>query len=321
MRKNYNSSLHRLILSLVLVFCASTQASLLSFDPEKIPDYDYSQTDWIIFYGKNDYVILGNPFQNAAPNMGVLVYEIILLYAPQMQAFEGLPEEPTHIMDLTMKDVYEKRRLGQRLFVGDPWISDGKSLALMKPEDYQLLANLLRRRYQRAESYDVKRLEYLRRPKKSELPDDWLPEKPSVKVAIENMEVSDYERYGYDPGAAIRRRWHDNKNKIITEPMANEQARLDDDANEVQTAPIDVEHQEVNPSLELSGKSTIVENRDLPALLPDNNINDETAVREKSTQGDETQKQPKFLPVLLMLLGLLFLTLIVRKKRKDTAAC
>jgi hypothetical protein len=315
MRKKHNTSVYQLILSLVFVFCASTKASLLSFDPEEIPEYDYSQTDWIILYGKNDYVVLGNPFQNPAPSMGVLVYEMILLYVPHMQAFQGLPEEPTHIMDLTMKDIYEKRRLGQRLFVGDPWISDGKSLTLMKPEDYQVLTDFLRKRYEGAESYDVKLLENLRRPKKSELPDDWQPEKPSVKVAIERMEVSDYERYGYDPGAAIRRQWNNDENEISTETVTDGETQLDDSVTGVQAAPINVEDQGANPAVELSDKSTVVEHSDLPSLLPDKKINGETDLRGKSTEDDETQKQPKFFPVLLMLLGLLFLTLILRKKR------
>ncbi len=195
-----------IILCLTMMMYAGAAASHLpGVDVAEIPDYDYSQTHRMILYGPDGYALLGNPF-DSTPNMGVLVYEIILLYVPRFQPFPGLPEPPTHVMDLVMKDKFDKDRLGQRLFIGNAWLSDGKSLALMKPADYELLIDFLHKRYDNATRYDPQRLENARRPRQDELPDDWQPEKSSVQTAINRKEISDYARYGYDPGAQLRRK-------------------------------------------------------------------------------------------------------------------
>lgn len=305
MRQNYFRSTYKLMVLWVVIFCSNAGAAAPTLDTTDVPEYDYSQTDLIIFYGQNDYVALANPFQYPAPVMGALVYEIILLYATQLQIYPGLPEEPTHVIDLLMNDINGTSRLGQRVFVGDPWLSDGKSLALMKPEDYELLVKFLRERYEASEKYDVSRLKNLRRPKQSELPDNWQPEKPSLQTAIDHME-SDYERSAYDPGAEIRRMRIENLDGADTSVEPNQSV--------IQNG----EYARHPATAELQKTTGAMQHDTAPQIFPESTETDETVSANETTNEDEAEQQ--LLLALLMLLGLLFLTLIVRKKRKDSAS-
>lgn len=190
-----------------LFFCIRLSAQPIINDGETL-EYDYSQTELIVFYGEEGHVYLGPVFEQAAPGMGALVYEMILLYVAQFQDIIIPPTNPTHVIDLLMKDRSDTRRIGQRLYLGDAWLSDGKSIAFLKPEDYRHLAGLLHERYKGAGS-DVYRPELLadmQRPTEDELPEDWLPGPDSVAKAIARMRPSDFEYDGYDPGALIRRK-------------------------------------------------------------------------------------------------------------------
>lgn len=305
MQENYFINTYKLIVLWVVVFCSSAGIAAPTLDTTDVPEYDYSQIDLIIFYGQNDYVALANPFQYPAPVMGALVYEVVLLYATQLQTYPGLPEEPTHVIDLLMNDINGTRRLGQRLFIGDPWLSDGKSLVLMKPEDYELLVNFLRERYDVSEKYDVSRLKNLRRPKKSELPDNWQPEKPSLQTAIDRM-ASDYERSAYDPGAEIRRMGIENLKEADTAVEPH------------QTTPKNREHPHHPAPADLPNSSGVAQQNAAPQILSESAETEESASAKETTNKDEAEQQ--FLPALLMLLGLLFLTLILRKKRKHSVS-
>ena len=190
---------------LALLLSSSVSASPPRIKRADVPEYDYTRTHVMVLYGQGDYVLLGNPFENPAPNMGNLVYELILLYAAQLQPLET-PSNPTHVLDLMMKDKYNRTRLGQRLFIGAPWLSDGKSVALMKPADYRVLTELLNERYDTASRYDIGRIKKVAWPEADSLPEDWLAERASVQEAIQRLPASDYERTGYDPGAQLRRR-------------------------------------------------------------------------------------------------------------------
>lgn len=202
------------ILLLIFIVFSFANASPPPIQGTKIPDYDYSQTRLMILYGEDDYVYLSNPFEHAAPSMGALVYEILLLYVPNLQPL-GMPsDQPTHVLDLMMKDSSGRWRLGQRLYVGNPWLSDGKSVALMMPADYQLLNELLTKRYEHGTRYEIDPAKTLKRTKKSLRPDDWLAQDMSAQEAIRRMPTSDYEREGYDPGAKIRRKWDDNQDSV-----------------------------------------------------------------------------------------------------------
>jgi hypothetical protein len=204
--KSVHTKTHVSLPIFLLLWCARLFAQP-SLDGEKIPTFDYSQTELIIFYGEEGHVYLG-PVFGGAPGMGALVYEMILLYVPHFQEIIIPPINPTHVMDLTMRDRNGWRRIGQRLYVGNAWLSDGKNIAFMKVEDYQRLAGLLRDRYAAAggDVYGPEHLADMRLPTKDELPDDWLPDAESVGKAIDRMAPSDFEYEGYDPGAAIRRR-------------------------------------------------------------------------------------------------------------------
>lgn len=209
--RRINAKQHKLASFLILLFIivsfisVSTSASPPPVEGMDIPDYDYTHTYRMILYGQGDYVLLGNPFENPAPSMGNLVYEMILLYAAQLQPL-AMPSDPTHVLDLMIKDRHNQTRLGQRLFIGDPWLSDGKSVALMKPADYQVLTEMLNKRYDTASRYDIGRIKKVAWPEADSLPEGWLAEHASVREAIQRLPVSDYERTGYDPGAQVRRR-------------------------------------------------------------------------------------------------------------------
>lgn len=174
-------------------------------DTEEVPGYDYSQTHKIILYGDEGHVYLAHPFDYPAPSYGALVYEMILLYVREFREIIIPPVEPTHVIDLLMADRYGRERIGQRLYMGDAWLSDGKAVAFMKPEDYRRLTGLLHDRYTAGEPSGARLVQSLRRPTEDELPENWLPEEASIEKAVSRM-VSDYEYEGYDPGAVIRRR-------------------------------------------------------------------------------------------------------------------
>ncbi|MGM8229079.1 hypothetical protein ACSV5M_21025 [Cellvibrio sp. ARAG 10.3] len=173
----------------ILMVCSSANASPSPIRETNIPDYDYSQTRSIVLYGEDDYVYLSNPFEHAAPSMGARVYEIVLLYIPHLQPLAMPPDQPTHVLDLMMKDSVGRWRLGQRLYLGNPWLSDGKSIALMKPAEYQQLNELLTKRYQVGTRYEIDHTKTLKRIKKSLRPDDWLTQDKSVYEAVRRMSV------------------------------------------------------------------------------------------------------------------------------------
>lgn len=173
---------------MIFMVCSSTNAAPPSIRETNIPDYDYSQTRSIVLYGEDDYVYLSNPFEHAASGMGARVYEIVLLYIPHLKLQAMPPDQPTHVMDLMMKDSTGRWRLGQRLYVGNASIGDGKSLALMKPADYQLLSKLLIKRYTFGTRYDLDQTKTLKRVQKGLRPDDWLAQDQSVHEAVRHMQ-------------------------------------------------------------------------------------------------------------------------------------
>ena len=204
---------------IIFMVCFSANAAPPPIQETIIPDYDYSQTRSIVLYGEDDYVYLSNPFEHAAPSMGALVYEIVLLYIPRLQPLAIPPDKPTHILDLMMKDSMGRWCLGQRLYVGNAWIADGKSVALMKPADYQLLSELLTKRYKFGTRYEIDQAKTMKRVQKSLRPDDWLAQDQSAQEAIRRMPASDYQREGYDPGAQVRRRWNGNPESIAEQAL------------------------------------------------------------------------------------------------------
>lgn len=195
---------------LLFSICVKLMASPPALRDDDVPPYDYSQTRLMVLYGEGDYVLLGNPFENPGSSMGTRVYEIILLYASQLQPFTLPVDPPVHVLDLMMKDKYGQWRLGQRLYLGDPWLSDGKAVALMKPADYQLLKNMLDKRYATATAYSTEGAARAKRPAETALPEGWLTERESVEEAIKRLPASNHERNGYDPGAQLRRKRHDD---------------------------------------------------------------------------------------------------------------
>jgi|GEM_PF-5167141 len=175
------------LLVIFLAFLDSAAWAKPTVDTEFVPDYDYTQTRYIVFYGDDDYVVLANPFDFPTPVVGALVYKIILKYAPKLEALEAPPSQPTHTLDLIMLNRYEEWRIGQRLYLGDAWLFDGKSIALLTDEDHQQLISLLRQRYTGQERHSSQRLANLRRPQSAELPDSWLPQPKSVAEARSRM--------------------------------------------------------------------------------------------------------------------------------------
>ncbi|WP_347331662.1 hypothetical protein [Marinimicrobium locisalis] len=175
-----------LLLFFLTVFCGNASARP-AIDTTEVPEYDYTQTHYIIFYGEGDYVVLANPFEFPAPVMGALVYEVILRYASQLQPIEAPLSDPTHVLDLIMMDDYGERRIGQRLYLGDTWLSDGKRIAHLSSEDYQWLTGLLNERYAHTKHNSSEQLSHLRRPNEDELPDSWLGEFESITTAADRM--------------------------------------------------------------------------------------------------------------------------------------
>jgi hypothetical protein len=186
-----NKIIKNMFIFLVVLLCDDIFA-MREISGSYTPQYDYTQTKLIILYDQNgDYVLLANPFE--FPNsMGGLVYEVILHYAPQFQRVSSLPEAPSYILDLTMRDKYDKERIGQRLYLGETWLSDGEYLSVMVPEDYQRISQVLNARYLNSEHYAAKELGRLRRPKLSELPDGWLEQRVSLEESIKRFEPSGY---------------------------------------------------------------------------------------------------------------------------------
>lgn len=175
------------LLVATLVLLSNTALAQSIIHTESVPDYDYSQTHHIIFYGDGDYVVLANPFEHPAPVMGALVFEIILMYASQLQLMDAPPSPPTHTIDLLMLDRFGEKRIGQRLYLGDAWLSDGKSIAYLSDEDHQRLMSLLLDRYRGTELSSSEKIAHFRRPRKDELPDSWLPQQESVVEAARKM--------------------------------------------------------------------------------------------------------------------------------------
>lgn len=176
---------------MVFMTCSSANAAPPPIREAIIPDYDYSQTRSIVLYGEGDYVYLSNPFEHAAPSMGARVYEILLPYVPHLQAL-AIPNKPTHVLDLMMKDSMGRWRLGQRLYIGNAWIADGKSFALMEPADYQLLSELLTKRYKLGTRYEIDQAKTVKRVQKNLRPDDWLAQDLSAHEAIRRMLSNTY---------------------------------------------------------------------------------------------------------------------------------
>jgi hypothetical protein len=176
---------------IVFMGCSSANAAPPPIRDTKIPDYDYSQTRSIVLYGEGDYVYLSNPFEHAAPSMGARVYEILLPYVPHLQAL-AIPNKPTHVLDLMMKDSMGRWRLGQRLYIGNAWIADGKSVAVMEPADYQLLSELLTKRYKLGTRYEIDQAKTVKRVQKNLRPDDWLAQDLSAHEAIRRMLSNTY---------------------------------------------------------------------------------------------------------------------------------
>src|SRR5690606_24887943 len=136
---NYGITVFLLLFSI----CVKLMASPPALRNDDVPPYDYSQTRLMVLYGEGDYVLLGNPFENPGSSMGTRVYEIILLYASQLQPFT-LPVDPlVHVVDRMMLDRYGEWRVGLRLYLWDPWLCVGKALSLTKPGDYQALKCML----------------------------------------------------------------------------------------------------------------------------------------------------------------------------------
>lgn len=179
------------LLVTLLAFLGNAAWAKPTVDTEFVPDYDYTQTRYIVFYGNDDYVVLANPFEFPAPVVGALVYQIILKYAPKLEALEAPPSQPTHTLDLIMLNQHGKWRIGQRLYLGDAWLFDGKSIAYLDDEDYQQLVSLLRQRYTGQERHSSHKLANLRRPQSAELPDGWLPQPQSVAEAASRMGIED----------------------------------------------------------------------------------------------------------------------------------
>ena len=280
----------------LFMLCSFANASPPPIQGTRIPDYDYSQTRLMILYGEEDYVYLSNPFEHAAPSMGALVYEIVLLYVPNLQPLAMPPEEPTHVLDLMMKDSVGRWRLGQRLYVGNLWLSDGKSVALMTPADYQLLIELLTKRYDHGTRYEIDPTKMLKRTKKSLRPDDWLAQDISTQEAIRRMPASDYQREGYDPGAKIRRKWGDNPDSVDEQalpdsstPASNSETRIAPEVAVENTTPVTTHAAPVNYVPEAEIKS--------PSPSPELKVNSD-----------------KFFLAGLMFLGLLLLSLMLRLK-------
>lgn len=200
-----------LLLKIILIFwCGRLLAQPdLKLDIEQQPAYDYSKTVHMYLYAGEEYVILGDPIEGQAPGMGALVYELILLYVPQFQQITiPPPEEPSYVLDLLIRNHLDPGNwlVGQRLIIGDAWLSDGKQIAFMKPEDYQHLKKLLDRRLGAVKGRYKHKDENLRYAIGDEIPKGWSPGPGSVDKAIQDMTPSNFEFKGYDPGLAIRSR-------------------------------------------------------------------------------------------------------------------
>lgn len=286
------------------LFAPFSLAKLPTITPGEVPDYDYTQTQMMVLHGPDGYVFLANPFEHPAPNMGALVYEMILLYVPHLQPFMMPPEEPTHVLDLIMKDQNNIDRLGQRLYIGNPWLSDGKSIALMTAADYQKLAHYLDKRYVNATTYDAERYGQSRRPTPDELPQDWLAEPDSIRQAIQRLPVSDYEGYGYDPGARIRQRTYADMSGIDNNPASN---AVELQKNLKPSAPQFVPAAHEQPSPDQSA---------LAVNLEQESLEESRLTTSTATAAVPSPEQDRFLPALVMLLGLLLLTLLLRRQRR-----
>ncbi len=280
----------------ILMACSSANAAPPPIRDTKIPDYDYSQTRSIVLYGEDDYVYLSNPFEHAAPSMGARVYEIVLLYIPHLQPLGIPPDQPIHVLDLMMKDSVGRWRLGQRLYVGNSWLSDGKSVALMKPAEYQLLNELLTTRYQVGTRYEIDDTKILKRIKKSLRPDDWLTQDKSVHEAVRRMSTSDYEREGYDPGAKIRRKWGNSPD--IVDEQALPDSSTPTSNSETKIAP-EAEFENITPVTTHAAPVNYVQEGEINSSLPSPEL--------------KINKDKSFLAGL-MFLGLLLLSLMLRRK-------
>lgn len=195
-----------------------------------------------------------------------------------------------------MKDSIGRWRLGQRLYVGNPWLSDGKSVALMMPADYQLLNELLTKRYKYGTRYAIDPTKMLERFKKSLRPNDWLAQDISAQEAIRRMPASDYQREGYDPGATIRRRWGNNPDSVDEQalpdsstPASNSETRIVSEVAVENLTPVTTHAAPVNYVQEAEIKS--------PSPSPELKVNND-----------------KFFLAGLMFLGLLLLSLMLRRK-------
>lgn len=282
---------------MIFMVCFSVNASPPPIRGTQTPDYDYSQTRSIILYGEDDYVYLSNPFEHAAPSMGALVYEIVLLYVPHLQPLAMPPDQPTHVVDLMMKDSIGQWRLGQRLYVGNPWIADGKSVALMKPVDYQLLNELLTKRYKFGTRYEIDQTKTLKRVQKNLRPDDWLAQDQSAQEAIRRMPASDYQREGYDPGAQVRRRWDDNSGGAGKQVLSDSASSVA--VSETRIAP-DVATENVTPVITQAEPSN-------PAQ--------KTEFKLSSSNPELKPENGKILLVGFVLAGFLLLSLMFRRKK------
>lgn len=281
---------------MVFMTCSSANAAPPLIREAIIPDYDYSQTRSIVLYGEDDYVYLSNPFEHAAPSMGALVYEILLLYVPNLQTLSMPSDQPTHVLDLMMKDSIGRWRLGQRLYVGNSWLSDGKSVALMMPADHQLLTELLTRRYEHGTRYEIDPTKMLKRIKKSLRPDDWLAQDISAREAILRMPASDYQRGGYDPGVKIRRKWGNNPD------IVDEQALPDS------STPTSNSETKIAPEVELENITSVTTHAAPVNYVQEGEINSSLPSPELKVNNDKS-----FLTGL-MFLGLLLLSLMLRRK-------
>ncbi len=288
---NYGITVFLLLFSI----CVKLMASPPALRDDDVPPYDYSQTRLMVLYGEGDYVLLGNPFENPGSSMGTRVYEIILLYASQLQPFTLPVDPPVHVLDLMMTDKYGQWRLGQRLYLGDPWLSDGKAVSLMKPADYQLLKSMLDKRYATATAYSTEGAGRAKRPAETALPEGWLTERESVEEAIKRLPASSHERNGYDPGAQLRRKRHDDS--------ADEVPQVD------KTVPVtDVKHELRKVSAE---EAEFIADTFLEPPVAASDTPQFSSTTQEPASGDNTDPF-----IIVLLLAMLIVAIIMLRRRR-----
>ncbi|HOY24751.1 MAG TPA: hypothetical protein PK002_16460 [Cellvibrio sp.] len=117
-----------------------------TFAQENQQPFDYTKTVWIIHVIEGGGIVYGRPEpEEYDPRQGLIyIYEILIKYVYSMQDLNAsrLPNS----LNVTHELILMNGLTEQRLLIGEHWISDERSIAVMSEVDYNNLKEWLKKR-------------------------------------------------------------------------------------------------------------------------------------------------------------------------------